>query len=263
MKFSLSGKSAIVTGGASNIGRAITLALSAQECDTMICDLDDESSARVVQESKDMGLKGRVAFTRTDVTNIAEFERALSGTLDLFGKVDILVNDVGWDKMLLFLDTDPSLWDRLIAINYKSVLVCTKSILPHMVERKSGRIINIASDAGRVGEPREAVYSGCKAAVIGFSKALAKEVGRYFVTVNTVCPGTIIPPENEKGKLSLWNEPELAKFSELRDRIVKAYPLGRLGTAKDVAGAVLFLASEEASWITGQTISVSGGYTTI
>ena len=263
MKFSLSGKSAIVTGGASNIGRAITLALSAQECDTMICDLDDESSARVVQESKDLGLKGRVAFTRTDVTNIAEFERALSGTLDLFGKVDILVNDVGWDKMLLFLDTDPSLWDRLIGINYRSVLVCTKSILPHMVERKSGRIINIASDAGRVGEPREAVYSGCKAAVIGFSKALAKEVGRYSVTVNTVCPGTIIPPENEKGNLSLWNQPELAKFSELRDRIVKAYPLGRLGTAKDVANAVLFLASEEASWITGQTISVSGGYTTI
>jgi 2-hydroxycyclohexanecarboxyl-CoA dehydrogenase len=177
--------------------------------------------------------------------------------------VDILVNNVGWDKMLPFLETDPSLWDRIMAINYKSVLICTKSILPHMIERKSGRIINIASDAGRVGEPREAVYSGCKAAVIGFSKALAKEVGRYSVTVNAVCPGTIIPPENEKGKLSLWNEPELAKFSELRDRIVKAYPLGRLGTGKDVASAVLFLASEEASWITGQTISVSGGYTTI
>jgi 2-hydroxycyclohexanecarboxyl-CoA dehydrogenase len=263
MKFSLSGKSAIVTGGASNIGRAIVLALSAQECDTMICDLDDETSARVVQESKDLQLKGRVAFLRTDVTNIAEFEHALRETLSLFGKVDILVNNVGWDKMLLFLETDSSLWDRLMAINYKSVLICTKSILPHMIERKSGRIINIASDAGRVGEPREAVYSGCKAAVIGFSKALAKEVGRYSVTVNAVCPGTIIPPENEKGKLSLWNEPELAKFSELRDRIVKAYPLGRLGTGKDVASAVLFLASEEASWITGQTISVSGGYTTI
>ena len=263
MKFSLSGKSAIVTGGASNIGRAIALALSAQECDTMICDLDVETSARVVQESKDLQLKGRVAFLRTDVTNIAEFEHALSETLNLFGKVDILVNNVGWDKMLPFLETDPSLWDRIMAINYKSVLICTKSILPHMIERKSGRIINIASDAGRVGEPREAVYSGCKAAVIGFSKALAKEVGRYSVTVNTVCPGTIIPPENEKGKLSLWNEPELAKFGELRDRIVKAYPLGRLGTGKDVASAVLFLASEEASWITGQTISVSGGYTTI
>jgi len=263
MKFSLSGKSAIVTGGASNIGRAIALALSAQECDTMICDLDDETSARVVQESKDLQLKGRVAFLRTDVTNIAEFEHALRETLGLFGKVDILVNNVGWDKMLPFLETDPSLWDRIMAINYKSVLICTKSILPHMIERKSGRIINIASDAGRVGEPREAVYSGCKAAVIGFSKALAKEVGRYSVTVNAVCPGTIIPPENEKGKLSLWNEPELAKFSELRDRIVKAYPLGRLGTGKDVASAVLFLASEEASWITGQTISVSGGYTTI
>jgi len=263
MKFSLSGKSAIVTGGASNIGRAIALALSAQECDTMICDLDDETSAGVVQESKDLQLKGRVAFLRTDVTNIAEFEHALRETLNFFGKVDILVNNVGWDKMLPFLETDPSLWDRLMAINYKSVLICTKSVLPHMIERKNGRIINIASDAGRVGEPREAVYSGCKAAVIGFSKALAKEVGRYSVTVNAVCPGTIIPPENEKGKLSLWNEPELAKFSELRDRIVKAYPLGRLGSGKDVASAVLFLASEEASWITGQTISVSGGYTMI
>ena len=263
MSFSLSGKSAIVTGAASNIGRAIALALSARECDTMICDLDEENSARVVQESKDLGFKGRVAFTRTDVTNTAEFERALAETLKLFGKVDILVNNVGWDRMLLFLETDHTLWDRLIAVNYKSVLVCTKSVLPHMVERKSGRIINIASDAGRVGEPREAVYSGCKAAVIGFSKALAKEVGRYSVTVNVVCPGTIIPAEEEKGKLSLWNEPELAKFSELRDRIVKAYPLGRLGTAKDVASAVLFLASEEAGWITGQTISVSGGYTTM
>jgi 2-hydroxycyclohexanecarboxyl-CoA dehydrogenase len=261
--FSLSGKSAIVTGGASNIGRAIVSALSAQECDTMICDLDDESCARVVQECKDLGLKGRAAFMRTDVTNIAEFERALTGTLDLFGKVDILVNNVGWDKMLLFQETDPALWERLIAVNYRSVLVCTKSVLPPMVERKKGRIINIASDAGRVGEPREAVYSGCKAAVIGFSKALAKEVGRYSITVNTVCPGVIIPPENERGRLSLWNEPESAKFSDLRDKIVKAYPLGRLGTAKDVASAVLFLASEEASWITGQTISVSGGYNMI
>ena len=215
----------------------------------------------MVQESKDLGFKGRMAFVRTDVTNITEFERAFSETLTLFGKVDILVNNVGWDKMLPFLETDPSLWDRLIAINYKSTLVCTRSVLPHMVERKNGRIINIASDAGRVGEAREAVYSGCKAAVIGFSKALAKEVGRYSVTVNAVCPGTIIPPEKEKGKLSLWNEPELTKFSELRDRIVKAYPLGRLGTANDVANAVVFLASEEASWITGQTMSVSGGYT--
>jgi 2-hydroxycyclohexanecarboxyl-CoA dehydrogenase len=263
MKFILSGKSAIVTGGASNIGRAIALALSSQECDTMICDLDEENSARVVQESKDLGFRGRLAFIRADVTNITEIEQALRETLSLFGKVDILVNNVGWDKMLPFLETDPRLWDRLIAINYKSVLACTRAVLPHMVERGSGRIINIASDAGRVGEPREAVYSGCKAAVIGFSKAVAKEVGRYSVTVNVVCPGTIIPPETERGKLSLWNEPELAKFSELRDRIVKAYPLGRLGAATDVANAVLFLVSDEASWITGQTISVSGGYTMV
>jgi 2-hydroxycyclohexanecarboxyl-CoA dehydrogenase len=263
MEFSLAGKSAIVTGAASNIGRAIALALVAQACDTMICDLDEKSSARVLQESKDLGLKGKMEFTRTDVTNMAESDRAFKETLNLFGKVDILVNDVGWDKMLPFLEVDPSLWDKLIDINYKSVLVCTKSVLPHMVERKSGRIINIASDAGRVGEPREAVYSGCKAAVIGFSKALAKEVGRYAITVNTVCPGTIIPAENERGNLSLWNQPELAKFSDLRDRIVKSYPLGRLGTGKDVANAVLFLASEAASWITGQTISVSGGYSMI
>jgi 2-hydroxycyclohexanecarboxyl-CoA dehydrogenase len=262
MDLGISGKTAIVTGGGSNIGRAIALTLGREGANVVIADLDDKQGSKVAGEIKAAG--GNAVCIKTDVTKLESVQEMFQKALEQFGQVHILVNNVGWDKNQYFLETDPAFWDKVIALNYRSDLNTLKTILPHMVEKGYGRIVNIASDAGRVGEFKEAVYSGCKAGVIALSKAIAREYGRHNITVNVVCPGATIPESQDQvSELSMWTAggDNLAYFSpEAQAKAAKTYALRRLGKAQDMANAVVFLASEAANYITGQTLSVSGGY---
>ena len=261
MDLDLAGKVVVVTGGGSNIGRAISLAFAREGSNIALAEIDEAQGKKVADQANAMGSGGRCIVIKTDVTKLGEVEAMVKKTLEEFGKIDMLVNNVGWDKPQLFTETDPEFWDKVMALNYRSDLNCIKAILPHMIERKSGSIISISSDAGRVGEFREAVYAGCKAGVIALSKAIAREVGRYGIRLNVVCPGVTVPSPEEMGEGSMWKGDIAKMFApEAQEKIAKTYPLRRLGTGQDIANAVLFLASDAASFITGQTLSVSGGY---
>jgi NAD(P)-dependent dehydrogenase (short-subunit alcohol dehydrogenase family) len=261
MDLGLAGKTIIVTGGGANIGRAISLAFAREGSNVVIAELDEAQGKKVADEINAMKAGGRCLVVKTDVTKLAEVEGMFKKALDEFGKVDVLVNNVGWDMVQLFTETAPEFWDKVVALNYRSDLNCIKTALPHMIERKNGSIISIGSDAGRVGEFREAVYSGCKAGVIALSKAIAKEVGRYGIRLNVVCPGVTVPSPEEIGEGSMWKGEAGKIFTpEVQEKIARNYPLRRLGKGGDVASAVVFLASDAASFITGQTLSVSGGY---
>jgi 2-hydroxycyclohexanecarboxyl-CoA dehydrogenase len=170
------------------------------------------------------------------------------------GPIGVLVNNAGWDQFHFFVETEPAFWDRVIAVNYRGVLAATHAVLPGMVARRQGRIVSIASDAGRVGSTGESVYSGCKAAVIGFSKALAREVARYGITVNAVAPGIT-------DTQLLHDVMEGERGARILEAVKRTIPLGRVGTPEDVAGAVAYLVSDAAAYVTGQVLSVSGGLT--
>jgi 2-hydroxycyclohexanecarboxyl-CoA dehydrogenase len=261
----LEGKTAIVTGGGSNIGRAIVLAFAAQETSVVIAELDQAQGGKVAGEANALG-KGKAENIATDVTDWDSVQAMVKQTLDKFGQVDILVNVVGWVRDDLFVKKPREDWEKEIARNFWSDINCTRAVLDHMIERKYGKIISISSDAARVGQLREAVYSGCKGAVISMTKSLARELGRYGITVNAVCPGVVIPASRDvTTSESMWTDDMMKVFGapEALERIAKGIPLGRLGTADDIANAVLFLASDRANFITGQTISVDGGYTMV
>jgi 2-hydroxycyclohexanecarboxyl-CoA dehydrogenase len=220
-----------VTGGAGGIGSAIADALRAN------------------YEVVTADLAG--ADVRLDVTDPQSVADAFAEA----GHVDVLVNAAGWDELHPFLETGEEFWDRVIEINYKGCLRTTKAVLPGMIERGFGRIVNIASDAGRVGSSGESVYAGAKGAVIAFGKTIAREVATKGVTVNAVCPGPTRTPMLE----GMAGEDE--RGAKLMAALERAVPMKRLGEPTDVAAAVAFLASEEAAFITGQTLSVSGGLT--
>ncbi len=261
MDLGLQGKTVIVTGGAANIGRGITLAFLKEKANVVIADIDEEQGAKVGKEAK--GLGGKVIAVKTDVTDYTSVEAMVKKAIEAFGSVDVLVNNAGYVSNKLFLKKPVEEYDKEIRINYMGVIHCTRAVLDHMVERKAGRIVNIASDSGRVGEPREAVYSGTKGAVIAFGKAIAKEMGRFGITVNAICPGANIPQKpGTAGKHSMWAGDITVEMipPETKDRIIGQYPLGRMGTPEDVAYAALFFASQGANYITGQTLSVSGGF---
>ena len=226
----------------------------------MIADLDEKQAERVADDAKVLGSK--VLVVKMDVTKLDEVEAMVKKTMDEFGTVDVLVNDVGWDDLQLFIETTPDFWDKVIAINYKSVLNTTKAVIPHMIEQRKGSIVNIGSDAGRVGEFKEAVYGGTKGAVIAFTKAVARETGRYGVRMNVVCPGMTLPEnaEQETGEDSMWRIADSFFTPEYLEKAAKKYALRKLGKPQDVSNAVIFLASDAAGHITGQTLSVSGGY---
>jgi len=247
-------KVAIVTGGSRGIGKAICSGFAEGGGQVVIFDLLEDEGKKTEEEIKSRG--GKVLFIKTDVSKTKEVESAVKQCIDMFGKVDILINNAGWDRMMLFNDTDEDFWDKVIDINYKGVLRCCKAVLAPMVERKYGKIVSIGSDAGRVGSTGEAVYSGCKGAIISFTKTLARETARYGINVNCVCPGPTQTPGMEETK----KEEFAARILGAMDKII---PMGKLGKPEDVAAAVLFLASDEASYITGQTLSVSGGLTMI
>jgi len=261
----LEGKTAIVTGGGSNIGRGIVLAFAEQGANVAIAELDEAQGAKVAKKANALG-KGKAENMKTDVTDWDSVQAMVEWTLDKFGQIDILVNVVGWVRDDLFVKKPREDWEKEIARNLWSDINCTRAVLDHMIERKYGKIISIGSDAARVGQLREAVYSGCKGALISMTKSLARELGRYGITVNVICPGVVVPASKDvTTSESMWTDDMMNVFGtpEALEKIAKGIPLGRLGTPDDIANAVLFLASDRASFITGQTISVDGGYTMV
>ena len=249
----MTGRVAFVTGGGRGIGRAVAHALARAGAAVAVADLDGASAARVADELVADG--GRAVGLAADVTDLAAVRAAVAGAERALGPLDAVVNNAGWDVLQPFVDNDPAVWDRLIAVNFKGVLHgCRAALDAGMLARGGGRIVNIASDAGRVGSTGEAVYAGCKAGVIGFSKALAREVARSGVTVNVVCPG---PTETALLADVMAGE----RGEKILAGIRRGIPLGRLGQPDDVAGAVCWFCSDAAAYVTGQVLSVSGGLT--
>jgi 2-hydroxycyclohexanecarboxyl-CoA dehydrogenase len=260
MDLGLSGRVVIVTGGASNLGRAITLGFAAEGARVVIADVDDRQARKVEAEAP----SGTIVARHTDVTDWESVSSMAQFVRSSMGGVDVLVNCAGWTIDRLFTEKPREEWEREIAIDIWGFINCVRAVLDHMIERRYGRIVSIGSDAGRMGEWREAVYSGTKAAVIAMSKAIAREVGKHGITVNVVSPGLIPGDPETSGSESMWSSDQAKMFtSEVRAKAARSYPLRRLGTPEDVVPAVLLLASDRASYITGQTLSVSGGYTMI
>ena len=243
---------AFVSGAGRGIGRAIAIALARNGHGVAIGDIRDGEARETANLIESHGQ--RAFATPLDVTDGGSVAAAVESTAQALGPIDVLVNNAGWDEMRPFLDTDEDFWDRVIDVNFKGGLRLTSAVLPGMVERGWGRIVNIGSDAGRVGSSLESVYSGAKGAVIAFTKTIAREVARKGVTANTVCPGPTDTPM--LAEVTGGDQGE-----KVIDAMRRAVPMKRLGTPEEVAAAVVFLASEDARFITGQTLSVSGGLT--
>lgn len=239
---------ALVTGGGGGIGRAIANALAAEGRRVVVADIREDTAGEVAAEVDGVAV-------HLDVTDTASVNDAVALVERELGPIEILVNNAGWDEFREFLDTDEKFWDRIIELNYKGSLRTSRRIVPGMVEREFGRVVNIASDAARVGSSLEAVYAGAKGGVVAFGKTLAREVARHGVTVNSVCPG---PTDTPLLAGLLGAGEDSAKMVEALRRAV---PMRRLGRPEDIAAAVAFFASEDAGYITGQTLSVSGGLT--
>ncbi len=237
---------ALVTGAASGIGRAIALAFAAQGARVAVCDVNAAGA-----EEAAAGMGGRGLAVAMDVTDAASVQAGVERAVEAFSGIDVLVNAAGWDRIMPFVKTDEAHWDRVIGVNYRGLLAVTHAVLPHLIERGGGTVVNVASEAGRAGSSGEAVYSGTKGAVLAFTRALAREVARYGIRVNAVAPGLTDTPLLQ-GMIADGNE-------KLIDAIVAATPLRRLARPEEVADAVLFLASERASFTTGETLSVGGG----
>lgn len=250
----LKGKTAIVTGAGSGIGRAIALRLAAEGVTVGVFDVSEKGAGETVAAIEAAGGKAVVAVA--DITDYAAVVAAVQAFEASTGAgTDILVNNAGWDTPMPFLKTDEAFWKKVVAINWFGPLHVTHAVAQGMAARKSGRIVNIASDAGRVGSSGEVVYSGCKGATIAFAKALARELARSNVTINNVCPGPTDTPAME----AFVGTGEQGQ--KIRDAMVRGVPLGRIGVPEDYLGLVAFLASDDAAFMTGQTISVSGGLT--
>lgn len=247
MDTTMAGKISIVTGAGRGIGRAIAEALAARGATVVVSDVDaangDETAA---------ALGDPAVAIAADVTSRASVDAMVAEVVDRFGRVDVLVNNAGWDVAGPFVDSDPDDWDRIMAINLYGVLHTCKAVLPVMASQGSGSVVNLGSDAGRVGSSGEAVYSAAKGGVIAFTKAVAREMARHGVRVNCVSPG---PTDTALFASMGGDDPKL------REALTRAIPMRRLAEPAEIASVVAFAASDEARFVTGQTISVSGGLT--
>lgn len=263
MDLGLTGKSVVVTGAGSNIGRAIALGFAAEKAAVTIVDLDTASAQKVADLALERGAAA-ANVVHADVTNFDSVKAMVDAVEAKFGAIDVLVNNVGWTVDALFVEKKREEMEREIQLNLWSVINCTRAALDGMIARKAGAIVNIGSDAGRMGEFKQAVYAGTKGAVIAMTKSIAREVGRHGVRINVVCPGTTMPASDEEtSENSIWRLDGLRAWNtaEMRAKISKGYPMRRVGRPEDISAAVVFMGSPAASFITGQTLSVSGGYT--
>jgi len=243
----LEGKVALVTGGASGIGAATARRLAAEGARVAIGDLDLDGARGVAGE-----LEG---FACTlDVSDTASVRAGVAATVETLGEIDVLINNAGTDRFSFFVNTDEELWDFVMGVNLRGVLAVTHAVLPEMQRRRTGAIVNVASEAGRVGSQGSAVYSAAKAGVIGFTKAIAREAARYRVRCNAVAPGPIETPLLNAAEEMLG---EIG--ARLKQGMVNATALQRSGEPEEVAAAIAFLASDDASYVTGQTLNISGG----
>jgi len=249
----LDGKTVIVTGGGGGIGGATAKRFAAAGARTAVFDVNLDAAQTVVDAIAAEG--GAAQAFACDITERAEVDRAVGSVNEAFGPADVLVNNAGWDVFRPFIDTDAELWGKLISVNLVGALHMHHAVLPDMIERRQGRIVNIASDAARVGSSGEAVYAACKGGLVAFSKTLAREHSRHGITVNVVCPGPTDTALFEGYKQGAGNPEKLVQAFE------RSIPLGRIGQPDDLPGAILFFASDEAAYITGQVLSVSGGLT--
>lgn len=245
----LRGRRTLITGAASGIGRATVQRLAAEGAVVGILDIDGDGADRMADQLRESGAQA-LAF-EVDIVDAVAVTDAISAFEAETGPVDALINNAGWDIAGNFAESDPATWRKVIDINLYGPLNLTRAVLPGMIERRSGRIVSVASDAGRVGSSGEAVYAACKGGIISFSKSVAREVARHGITLNVVAPGPT-------------DTPLFARFDEsgkLAAALQRAIPMRRLGQPEDYPGLIAFLISEDASFITGQTISVSGGLT--
>jgi 2-hydroxycyclohexanecarboxyl-CoA dehydrogenase len=249
----LQNKTVIVTGGGGGIGGATCRRFGEAGSRVAVFDINLESASKTAADISQAG--GVAQAFRCDITDHEGVKAAVAAAEAALGPISILVNNAGWDIFRLFKDTTPADWQKLIAINLTGALNVHHAVLPGMLERRHGRIVNIASDAARVGSSGEAVYAACKAGLVGFSKTIAREHARHGITVNVVCPGatnTALFADYKRGA----GNPE-----KLEEAFRRATPMGRIGEPDDLPGAILFFASDDAAYITGQVLSVSGGLT--
>ncbi|MCL5265956.1 MAG: 3-oxoacyl-ACP reductase FabG [Chloroflexi bacterium] len=246
MELNLRGKVALITGGGQGIGRAIALAFANEGARVAVADKNPATAADVADEINQFG--GEAISIQADVTDEAQVRAMVDKVLTEFGQIDILVNNAGTAFHKFFAQSTRKDWDIDINVNLLGAMNCASAVVQHMIDRRYGKIVSIASDAGKIGEARLVTYSAAKAGIIAFSKALAKELGRYGINVNSVSPGTIETPL------------AMGLLGDNVDQVVKSYAIRRLGKPEDIANAVVFLASDAASFITGQSLSVNGGY---
>lgn len=245
----LEGKWAVVTGGASGIGRAATLELARAGAHVVIADRDEAGATAVRSEARAQDLK--VDYLPLDLTEAASIDRFADRALEGAGRIDILVNGAGWGRTEPFIENRTEFWDQVMAINLMGPIRLTRRMLPKMFEARGGKVVNVASDAGRVGSLGETVYSAAKGGLIAFTKALAREAARYSVNVNCVCPGPTDTPLYQ------------AVPEKFREAFVRAIPFRRVAQPKEVAEAIVFFASGSSDYVTGQVLSVSGGLTMV
>lgn len=246
-------KTVVVTGGGGGIGGATCRRFAGEGARVAVFDLNLDAAEKVAAAIRSAA--GRAEAIRCDITDRASVDAAVAAAESRLGPIDVLVNNAGWDIFRPFTKTEPAQWDRLIAINLTGALHMHHAVLPGMVARKSGRIVNIASDAARVGSSGEAVYAACKGGIVAFSKTIAREHARHGINVNVVCPGptdTALFADYKEGA----GNPE-----KLEEAFRRSIPLGRIGQPDDLPGAILFFASDDAGYVTGQVLSVSGGLT--
>ncbi len=249
----ITGKNVLITGAASGIGRATAVRFAEEGANVGILDLDLEGARGTVSQIEALG--GRGWAEQADISDYANVKSAVAALEKAMGTLDILVNNAGWDKAAPFLQTEPELWQKIVAINLMGPVNLHHVVVSGMVERGGGKVVNVASDAGRVGSSGEAVYAACKGGVISFGKTLARELARSNVQINTVCPGPTDTP------LFASFKPDGEAGDKLVAGLQRAIPMRRLGQPEDYPGMIVFLASADADYITGQTISVSGGLT--
>ena len=258
MDLGLNGKVALIAGGASGIGRETALLLAAEGVRVVVADRDADGAESVAASLRDEGRDA--ASVAVDITEFNSVQAMADRIQADYGAVDILVHSAGIASNKLFVESELEDWLAEIHVNLTGPMLCTKALLPGMIERQGGRIIAIASDSARTGQARLSYYAAAKAGAIAFFKSLAQEVGRYGITANIVSPSATNTPLRVKREEGFRQAMGEEAYAERVRRVLRMYPLGRLGEPGDVAAAVVYLASEQASWITGQVLSVNGGF---